>query len=201
MLKQLPLAPRFTMPPLAVALCLLLIYLLPEAFVFALSYEKPLIDAGQWWRLATGQFVHLSFPHLLLNLSGLLLFWLLFAEHASGARYFAIVFIIALGASLGMYVTDQQIIYYVGFSGALYGLFAWGALHDVLNRVALGWLLFIGVVAKASYDYLVVGSGLMTETVSADESSLAVSAHFYGVLTGILLAFGQYLWARTKSQE
>ena len=35
------------------------------------------IAEGEYWRLLSGHFAHLGYPHLALNLAGLLLVWLL----------------------------------------------------------------------------------------------------------------------------
>ena len=44
---------------------------------------------------------------------------------------------------------------YVGLSGALHGLFTWGALKDISSKTKGGWLLLIGVWLKIITNSLV----------------------------------------------
>src|SRR5690606_9769115 len=57
--------------------------LLPElagnAGRLALRYEREALAAGELWRLLTAHFVHLDLEHALLNTTGLILMWVLFA--------------------------------------------------------------------------------------------------------------------------
>ncbi|MCC5855315.1 MAG: rhombosortase [Idiomarina sp.] len=186
--QRLPTEPRYTMPPLLVALLLVLIFVLPESLLFQLTYERSLILEGQWWRIISGQWVHLSWSHLLMNLLGILLMWFLFAEHAVGWRYVPVVIWIGAGANLGMLVTSPEIGYYVGFSGVLYGMFAWGACHDIDRKVRFGVGMLLGMSLLVTWDYF-----WGTPTSALD---LAVAAHFYGVIAGVLLAAAQIGWRR-----
>lgn len=186
-LKSLPLAKQYTVPPFAVVLVLLLVFILPEPVKLLLTYERELIDQGQVWRLLTGQWVHWGFGHFAMNVAGVYLLWLLFAEYAQGSRYTLAIMGVALSSNLGMYLFDTQVAYYVGFSGTVYGLFAWGAVQDVRCKAPFGWLLLISVCAKVAYD-MFVGAVSLGGT-GADV--LAVSAHFYGVLAGVALGLLQ----------
>src|SRR5690554_6205723 len=147
MLNNLPWAPKYSVPPLLVALLLLAVYLLPEALKLYLTFDREFIMHGQWWRLLTGQWVHWGMLHALMNIAGVWLVWLLFAEFATGWRYAVVIALIALGSNLGMLFFDARVEYYVGFSGTLYGLFAWGAVQDIRYKVPFGWLLLVGVCA------------------------------------------------------
>ncbi len=192
---ELPRSRELVLPTLALMGLLTLIFLLPEPLRLALAWDREAIDAGQAWRLLSGQFVHLAGGHLLMNLLGIGLAWLLFAEHLPGWRYLAVVVIVATGASAGMYAFAPQVHYYAGFSGALYGVFAWGAVQDIRRKVALGWLVLVVVVAKAGYEHW---AGPVPLGALAPDR-LAVAAHFYGVATGLVLAAGQWCWARLAS--
>ncbi|MCH8491661.1 MAG: rhombosortase [Idiomarina sp.] len=186
---NIPLNRTYTLAPILVSVLLLAVFLLPEAWLFQLTYERPHIQAGQWWRLLTGQFVHLSWGHVAINIAGIWVMYLLYAEHAAGWRYIAVVALLALASNLGMYWFAENITYYVGFSGVLYGLFAWGALRDVQQRIKLGWLLLVGIVAKVTWEYCYGPVSIGPAT--ADD--LAVAAHFYGVVGGLLVAITSWL--------
>lgn len=181
---QLPLNWRYTLAPFMVSVLLLALFLLPESLRFQLTFERELVTNGEYWRLLSGQFVHLSSGHLWLNIAGIWVMYLLYAEHAPTWRYPLVVAFLAFASNLGMYLFTPEIEAYVGFSGVLYGIFAWGAVIDIQKRVKLGWLLLIGVMLKVSWEYFVGPIELGVASVG----SLAVSAHFFGAVGGIILA-------------
>lgn len=184
---QLPLNRQYTLAPILVSVLLLAVFLLPEIRLLQLTFERLAIAEGEYWRLLSGQFVHFSWGHLWLNIAGIWVMYLLYAEHAPSWRYPLVVCVLALASNLGMYFFAPEIEAYVGFSGVLYGLFAWGAVIDIHKGVKLGWLLFIGVMIKVSWEYFIGPVQLGAVTVS----NLAVSAHFFGALGGVILAFLQ----------
>lgn len=191
-LLDLPDSRELVAPTVGLLCVLALVYLLPEPLRLLLAWDRVAIHAGEPWRLLTGQFVHLGAGHLLLNMLGVGLAWVLFAEHLPGWRYPSVVVIVAAGAGLGMYAFAPHVHYYAGFSGALYGMFAWGAVQDIRRNVPLGWLVLVVVVAKAGYEQWAGPIPLGGRT----PDNLAVAAHFHGVATGLLLAAGQWCWSR-----
>nr|WP_228517569.1 rhombosortase [Aliidiomarina indica] len=193
----MPLERRYVLGPLGVSALLLGIFSLPESYLFQLTFEREFIAQGELWRLLTGQFVHLTWSHLILNVMGLWVMYLLFAEHISGWRYGGLVIALALASNLGMYLFDPEIHRYVGFSGVLYGLFAWGALLDVSKNIKFGWLLLIGVLFKVTWEYLQGPVELGAATVS----QLATSSHFFGMVGGLTVALAMLIWSIRKKRS
>jgi rhomboid protease GluP len=107
-----------------------LVGLLLIGFVLALSpaglayvADSSAIARGQWYRLVTYMFLHLSAPHLAVNLVALLFVgWL--AERALGSPWFLVVFLVSgvVGAATSFALGPCQL--QVGASGATYGAFA-----------------------------------------------------------------------------
>jgi rhomboid family GlyGly-CTERM serine protease len=186
----LPLANRYLWPSLVVALLLSLVFILPKPFLSGLLFERDALDAGQLWRLISGQFIHLTLTHLILNIAGVMLIWLLFAEHTASWRYLWLLPLLALGSSTGMWLFAPQIANYVGFSGVLYGLFTWGALQDVMQRQPFARVLLFVIIAKASYEFIF--SPLQFTPISANP--LATAAHFFGVFSALLIGGIHYLF-------
>ena len=186
----LPLAKRYLLPLVIVAALLIALFLLPEQLSSWLLFQRHAIDSGQLWRLISGQFVHLSLGHLLLNLTGLGFVWLLFAEHTAGRCYLWLLPVLALGCGIGVWLFAPYIEYYVGFSGVLYGLFTWGALQDVWQRQPFGRVLLVAIIAKASYEFIF--SPIQLATISANP--LATAAHFFGVASALFIFFINYLF-------
>src|SRR3954447_25325534 len=69
--------------PVALMLLLLATGLGGEPLRGLLSYDRAAITAGQWWRLLTGNFVHLGWYHWFLNELGLVVLVLLCPERLS----------------------------------------------------------------------------------------------------------------------
>ncbi|OEY68205.1 rhombosortase [Rheinheimera salexigens] len=187
----LPLAQRHLLPVLMVAALLGLLFLLPEHFANWLMFEREALKSGQLWRLFSGQFMHLSLAHLLLNLSGIAMFWLLFAEYTAGWRFLWLLPLLALGCSTGIWFFASNIDYYVGFSGVLYGLFAWGALQDVMQRQPFSRLLLLVIITKVSYEFIF--SPIPIAAINANP--LATAAHFFGVISALMIISISYLFS------
>jgi membrane associated rhomboid family serine protease len=66
----------------------------------------------------------------------------------------------------------------------LHGLFVWGACFDILNKEHTGWLLLIGVAIKLGYEQLGGDTQAIAELIGA---SVAVDAHLYGAVSGLIL--------------
>jgi rhomboid family GlyGly-CTERM serine protease len=158
----------------------------------ALSYQRTGIAAGEWWRVLTAHFVHLDAGHALLNTLGLVLMWALFARDYSPLRWLAIYLVSALTISLGLYVFDPQIEWYVGASGALHGVMTAGTLAHLRRRDLDGWILAAFILAKLSYEQI---AGSMP---FAGTTNTLVDAHLYGAIGGLVLAF--FLRSRAEPQ-
>src|SRR5882724_5195174 len=159
-----------------------------------LRYDRTSIEHGAVWRLFTGNFVHLGVGHLLEDMAGLLLLWLLFEDVLPGWRTLAVVCVGALAVGAGLYLGDPQVDWYVGISGALDTLWAAGALGLMLRRDRFGWMLAGVLLAKLAYEQLF--GALPFSTVSSG-GNVIVDAHLYGALAGAVLGFGSGLpWHR-----
>lgn len=144
----------------------------------AFVYQREWILAGEWWRLLTGALVHHDQPHLWLNILGLWLWWLLFIEHMSCWRDWCWLSVLLLSSTIAMLWLDPTTLVYAGFSGALYGLYAWGALADTFIRRWSGTAIGVGLLVKCGYDTLYLPSS----------SDIAVMAHWGGISAGISIA-------------
>ena len=148
----------------------------------ALSYQRTAIAAGEWWRVVTAHFVHLDANHALLNGLGLVLMWALFARDYSPLRWLAIYLVSSLAISLGLYVFDPRIEWYVGASGALHGVMTAGTLAHLKRRDLDAWILAVFIVGKLAYEQL---AGSMP---FAGSTHTIVDAHLYGAVGGLALA-------------
>lgn len=176
----IPTSREALLPTVSVMVLLTLIMMLPNAWQDMLKLNRHGVIEGQHlWQLFSGQLVHHNWPHLGLNLLGLLVCWALFIDHQSGWRRWLGVPVIMLSSSLAQVYFDPDVRFYAGFSGTLYGIFAYCALTDVLQKRWLGALILIGLVGKVVVDLIYL----------PELSGLAFAAHTGGVVAGLVLAF------------
>jgi rhomboid family GlyGly-CTERM serine protease len=163
--------------------CLLLAIpeLLGEPVRWLLSFDRAAIAAGQWWRLLTAHFVHLDLEHTVLNCLGMVLMWALFARDYSPWRWAAIYCGSALAVSLGLWLANPDVLWYVGASGALHGVMTAGTIAHLRRRDLDGWILTLAIVAKLSYEQRI-------GPLPFAGGDTLVDAHLYGAIGGCLLA-------------
>ncbi len=151
----------------------------------AWRYERAGLAAGEWWRLVTGHAVHLGWSHVVLNLAGLGLVWLLVGS-ALGALEWGLVLAASLVAmDAGFWFLAPGLAWYVGLSGLLHGLLAAGLLVSGatwpdrrVEAIVLGGL----VAAKLAWE---TGVGPLPGSVEASGGPVVVAAHLYGAVGGV----------------
>ncbi|WP_157288254.1 rhomboid family intramembrane serine protease [Uliginosibacterium gangwonense] len=146
-------------------------------------YYHPANDA--LWRALPAQCVHLNTPHLLMNLAALLGAALIAGYLHSLSRLPGALLTSAVAVGLGLQMETPPLSWYVGMSGALYGVFVWLALEAV--RQADSWHLkltaFIIGVGTGAKALLGIGGGMLLAN-----ASVAQGAHLYGYLGGLCFA-------------
>ena len=180
------------LPPLAIMALLLLLGLGGEPVRDALRYDAEGIAAGQWWRMLSGNFVHLGWWHLFLNEMGLLVLVLLCPEKLSWGVWLRRLVLIGLGMSAGLYFFVPDTLWYVGMSGLIHGLFVLGLGLQVVTRrdlIAAGCLAYlIGKIAWEMY------AGVPVSDETAIGGKVLVESHLYGSLSALIygLIFGAF---------
>lgn len=107
----------------------LLILLLPlnisstdKSILFG-AYYKAFVSAGEWWRILTCGFVHVSSVHCLMNMFSLHVMGRAMEPNFGPSRFLGILFGSIIGGSLFLFCTAGNTVG-VGLSGGLYGLLA-----------------------------------------------------------------------------
>jgi rhomboid family GlyGly-CTERM serine protease len=145
-------------------------------FAQSLAFSRTAVDNGEIWRLATASLAHLSWVHLAGNLLVFAAAVVLLRRTATPGAVVAVLAACALASTLGIYL-GSTLDWYVGASGGLCGLLAWGASR--LPMPTGPWLL-----------------GLLTLNVAMDQGRtlswlgepLAPQAHYWGLACGLALA-------------
>ena len=193
-LKPFPLSKEHSLSALIVALLSITAFIFNKVLSDFLVYQQSLIAQGELWRLITGHFFHTNGYHLLLNLTALLMLWALHGSYYTVKNYSLLFFTTALTCSLGLYFLSPSIIQYVGLSGVLHGFFVWGALMDIKNNDTTGYLLLIGVCLKMAHEQFYGASSDISNLI---EASVAIDAHLWGAIGGLLF----FLLALFKSKH
>lgn len=168
---------------LAVAAVMIVIAIAGPTVGELLRYEREAILGGQLWRMISGHLVHGGWAHLLLNIAGLGLVWLLFGQALNAQQWMLVFTACALGVGLGLLVLNPRVAWYVGLSGVLHGLFAAGALVDRYFPTPVRVLLLGLLCCKLVWEQL---QGPMPGTASAVSGHIIVDAHLYGAITGLI---------------
>ncbi|MDJ0927702.1 MAG: rhombosortase [Gammaproteobacteria bacterium] len=164
---------------------LVMLQALPPAWQDLLRYDRPAVAGGELWRILTGNFVHLSWPHLALNGAGLGLILWIFGPDRSSLDWLLASAIAGVATSVGIFFASPDIVWMVGLSGALHGLFVLGAVGWVRRGDWLGWGLLLGVGAKILYEQLAGAMPLSPEVIGG---AVLVDAHLWGACGGLLAA-------------
>lgn len=168
----------------AVALICVGAELAGDAGRLLLRYERDALEAGQWWRLGTANFVHLGWSHLTLNVGGLALIWLLAGRLLPALDWLAALAVSVFAVGLGLWWFSPSVAWYVGLSGALHGLLlvAGGAMAGA--RHPEGWILVVVLAGKVLWEQL---AGPMPFSESGAGGPVLVDAHLYGAIGGALV--------------
>ncbi len=168
----------------ALALLCLLLHLLPSAATDWLNYQRA--EPLQLWRFWTAHLLHSNFWHLAMNLAGLAVIFYLHQMHYRPKQLLQFFLLSAALLSAALYVFSPDIHSYVGLSGLLHALLAFGAVRDLQQRWYSGGLILLGLAAKVAYEQLVGADPALAALIDA---RVAVDAHAYGSVIGVLLAF------------
>lgn len=182
---------------LAGALLLVLVHALVVAFApagHALEYDRAALASAPW-RLFTGHWVHINWPHVLINAAAWFVVARVFAPELTAARQATVVVIASLAISAGLAWRYPEIAWYRGFSGVLHALFFAGAAAWVIEaararrpRIAAHvWLpaaLLVGGWVKVVFEQ----PGDATTPIAAWLGAPTVpQAHLIGAVCGTVL--------------
>lgn len=170
------------------ALLLISLQFLPVELHRALWYQRDAVSAGEYWRLLTGNLVHLGWRHLALNIGALLLGIWVFYPARSPVGWILAQLVCSVSSGLGLYLLSPDVSWCVGMSGALHGLLIIGALDWIRQGDRVGWVLLMIWITKLAWEQINGAVPLSTETIGAP---VIIDAHLWGAAGGFLFAAGE----------
>ena len=175
------------------AVMLVALQLLPEAWRRALWYDRAAIGDGEYWRILTGNLVHLGWMHLALNVAALLIgIWVFYPARTPIAWAMA-QFVCGVVSSVGLYLYSPNIAWCVGMSGALHGLLMIGAIDWIRQGDRVGWALLAIWSGKLAWEHWHGALPFSTETVG---SAVVTDAHLWGAVGGLLYVAAEQVFGR-----
>jgi len=151
-----------------------------------LRFDREGIRSGELWRLITGHFVHLGWPHFALNGAGLALVWYLVGDVFDRNRWILISAISILAMDVGLWIFDPELIWYVGLSGLLHGILAAGLVERLRKPEKETIVLTLLLVGKLVWEQL---SGPLPGSEGTAGGTVVVDSHLFGALGGAAAAF------------
>jgi rhomboid family GlyGly-CTERM serine protease len=151
-----------------------------------LRFDREGIRSGELWRLITGHFVHLGWPHFALNAAGLALVWYLVGDVFDRNRWILISAISILAMDVGLWIFDPELIWYVGLSGLLHGILAAGLVERLRKPETETIVLTLLLVGKLVWEQL---SGPLPGSEGTAGGTVVVDSHLFGALGGAAAAF------------
>lgn len=168
---------------IGLGLLLLLLGSFPSLTEPLLQFDRQQIASGEWWRLLTGQMIHYGVYHLLMNVAALALCGFVLLRQLDLLSYSILLLVCAVSVGVGLYFFSQ-LDFYAGISGVLHGLIVAGLLIGVHETPAFNIFALV----------LVLGKLLHEQQPGFDTSHallpvpVAVDAHIYGAVAGLLFA-------------
>ena len=141
---------------------------------------------GEYWRLITGNFVHLNWQHASLNLTAWFLVWVYGMRVCGVATWLVSLLLCACGVGVGILSFLPNIEVYSGLSGVLHGLLILVAGLRLMawRRDYSAWAILVVVVAKLVSEGI---GGPLGATADWIDLTVASEAHLYGALSGVAL--------------
>lgn len=176
-------------------LCSTMALRLPKVMTL-LEYRRAAVLQGQWWRLLTGQLVHLSAAHAVLNLAGIALLGIVGTQRGRDVFPLVQTTVLMSGTSLGLLIFAPEVAWYRGASGYLHGALLM-LLVGHARAQPWAWAAVALLLGKVCYESLF---GSLTSAVLELGGAVVTQAHAAGIVTGLLILLAarvrERLWPR-----
>lgn len=169
--------------PIAIALITIFVALAGPEVQQGLRYERSSVFAGEIWRLFTAHFVHLGWGHLLMNLAALGLIWGLAGRTLRVSAWLVISITSISSVSVGLFVLNPELAWYVGLSGMLHGLLLAGIIANLAAGHRLEIILLLILCGKIAWEQIY---GPLPGSAEFAGGAVVVDAHFYGLVGGLV---------------
>ncbi len=168
-----------------------LIFILINVLVYVLSAFFPLVQLFamnrvymfQLWRWVTSLFFHFSITHLLFNMISLFIFGNIIERRLGSRNFLLLYFLSGIFGNVGFLLFSSPYTFGAGASGSIFGLI--GAATILYPNLVL-YINFIPLPLKVAGPLMALGEFIL---LLGARDGIAHSAHVFGFVVGIVLAF------------
>jgi rhomboid family GlyGly-CTERM serine protease len=150
----------------------------------SLALSRDAVSRGEWWRVLSSQFAHLGPAHALMNATGFFIISFSFRADFSPLHEALVLTSSMVAVAAGILALNPEIHWYLGLSGAIYGLLMHHLVAGAPQQRTLAWLFIGGVAAKLAYEQWIAPPDRLTEAIIG--GMVAIDAHLYGACWGML---------------
>ncbi|MCF6219213.1 MAG: rhombosortase [Candidatus Polarisedimenticolaceae bacterium] len=170
--------------PLLLSGIVLIMAILPHNVENLLILHRQSFLSGEVWRAISGHLLHLDWPHLLMNLTGLwVTVWL--AENLITTLEWFVTFAISSLLISSALLMFSNIDWYVGLSGVLHSFLVLVACKLIIHKRAIGWLLLLLILLKIGWEQW---QGASPELEQLIGGKVILNAHLFGAIAGLAIA-------------
>jgi len=160
-----------------------------------ISWQQQRIRDGEFWRLWTGHWQHLSWSHWLMNQLGLMLIVWVSPKLLDNYRW--LIAFVVISPIIGLGLMGSELYGYVGLSGVLYGLLLYGCLVDRSIPLHMKALVFCVVVGRVVIEQNWPEFNSLTEEQIG--GFVAIDGHLFGTIGGLLLVLAELSFRKIRS--
>jgi rhomboid family GlyGly-CTERM serine protease len=158
-----------------------------------LIYDRQSILAGEWWRLITGNLVHLSMMHFLYDVLALLVVGTI--TELRGDKYLWLVYL-ASGTAIGVivYMTLPELRFFGGLSGIVTAAMVYLCLNGLRDSGYRSWLWLFALIIVVTKIGIESMFGMSLLSASAKQPFVPVpESHLVGACMALLVYLLQNL--------
>lgn len=152
-----------------------------------LIYDRAAVASGEWWRLITGNLVHLSAEQLFYDLTVFLIAgWMIEAYRIHHFPRLCLLSTALIG--IGIYLFMPEMAYYAGLSGVATGAVAFLCLDGLRTGGVWRWLcmaVLIGLLAKVGVE--IISDRFLVLSIDVPHIVPAPISHAIGTATAVFL--------------
>ncbi|UXD87088.1 rhombosortase [Thalassolituus hydrocarboniclasticus] len=158
-----------------------------------LRFDRMALVDGQWWRLLSASWVHLSWQHALGNMAGIALFAYIAGPSLNSWRGLLLLSWCVAVVGCGLYWFATDLYGYAGLSGALHGLLLVAPFVSPFYSRRIAWLFFVVIVAKVIWEQTSWYNDMALADVIGGR--VETRSHLLGTLAGMFFLL-QIYWRR-----